>query len=300
MNTQTNIDINIDFGRMPTGKVEARARKESLFFRFVKTCFVTCALTYFLICLMYICFQDSLLYKPVNNINRVPVQVGHSFMNLVLNSESEHINAWFTPAPQNKGTVLFCRSSKGNMSDDVDLIEAWNRNGYNVMTFDYRGFGQSTGTPSEENCYSDVRAAYAWLKQKGLTKKRFIIHGFGLGGSVASKIAMEVECDGVILESAFTDLKELTKMRFPVLPTSLICFSTFPTANRLQSINAPIMIIHSPENEVIPYKMGRMLYEAAPQPKIFYPSNNWNNDSPSMSASYSRSLSSFANSLSQR
>ncbi len=300
MNTQTNIDIELEgFGEYLE---ESKKKKPKLFDSYIgnaiKTFSLTVGLTYFLICLMYVCFQDSFLYKPSKKLERVPVHSGHSFMNLMLKtSDNEKINAWFVPSGFNKGTVLYCRGNKGNLSNDLDVIETWNKNGYNVMSFDYRGFGISTGTPSEDGLYKDARAAYKWLKENHLTEKRFILHGHSLGGGVASKLAVEVDCDGLILESTFTNLKDLTQMKFWALPSDIICFSEFPTDQRLSAINAPVYIIHSPEDRHIPFQMGQKLYRSAKEPKMFLTLQDHDYDFPIYDRQYARSLASFANSL---
>ena len=300
MNTQTNIDIQLEgFGELPSDSSKSRVKKaESPIVRAIKTFSLTVGLTYFLICLMYICFQDSLLYKPSNKIGRVPVHVGHSFMNLILEtSDNQKINAWYVPSGLNKGTVLFCRGNKGNLSNDLDVIETWNKNGYNVLSFDYRGFGISTGKPSEDGLYKDARAAYKWLKDNKLTEKRFILHGHSIGGGVASKLAVEIDCDGLILESTFTSLKDLTRLKFWALPTDIICFSEFPTTERLSAVKAPVFVIHSPEDPHIPFRMGQKLYKAAGEPKMFLSLSDGDYDFPIYDSQYTRSLASFADSL---
>jgi uncharacterized protein len=303
MNTQTNIDIDISIEDFDSSVVKGSSSivKNSILMRVIRVFALTAGLMYGLICLMFICFQDSLIYSPTHKIERVPVHAGHSFMNLVLETEDHlKINAWYIPAPQNNGTVLFCRGNKGNLSDDLGIIESWNRCGYNILSFDYRGYGISQGTPSEDGFYKDARAAYKWLESKNLTKKRFLIHGHSIGGGVASKLAVEVDCDGLILESTFTSLKDLAQQKFPMLPTSLICFSDFPTINRLSSVKAPIYVIHSPEDKNIPFKMAKEIYDSANLPKMFLTLKGENQDFPSPSAKYTSALSSFANSLQAR
>ncbi|MCM8532438.1 MAG: alpha/beta hydrolase [Lentisphaeraceae bacterium] len=300
MNTQSNIDISLEgFDRIPTTKVKINI-KDNILYRVLYVFSITCGLIYGLILLMFVCFQDSLLYQPERAISRVPVQSGHSFMNIVLKAkDGNKLNAWYIPSHQNNGTVLFCRGNKGNMSNDHDVIETWNKNGYNILTFDYRGFGSSEGIPTEDGIYQDSEAALKWLEDNRLTQKRFIIHGHSLGTSVAARLAAKYNCDGLVLESSFTSLKKLTKLKFPILPTSIICFSEYPTEKYLSSVTAPVYVIHSPENKKVPFQMGKNVYKVANEPKMFLLNETADFNFPSHSPRYATSLASFANSLNQ-
>ena len=300
MDTQTNIDIELEsFGEY----LEDHKKKRTKFFdsyvgHAIETFSLTVGLTYFLICLMFICFQNSLLYKPSKQLDLLPLYHKTSVMNLMLKtSDNEKINAWFMQSHHNKGTVLYCRGNKGNLYNDLDVIDTWNKNGYNVMAFDYRGFGMSSGAPSEDGLYKDARAAYKWLEENHFTDKRFILHGHSLGGGVASKLAIEIDSDGLILESTFTNLKDLTQMKFWALPSDIICLSEFPTDQRLSAINVPVYVIHSPEDRHIPFQMGQKLYQSANEPKMFLTLQNHDYDFPVYDQHYARSLASFADSL---
>ncbi|MCM8526562.1 MAG: alpha/beta hydrolase [Lentisphaeraceae bacterium] len=237
---------------------------------------------------------------PTYYVTQVPVHSAHSFVNLLIPSHNgQNINAWFIPSKNNTGTVMYCRSNKGNMSDDIRVIQSWNKLGYNVMIFDYQGFGLSKGEPSELNCYDDADAVYNWLRNNRLLNKKFIIHGKSIGGAVAAKMASLNKCDGVVIESSFTSIEELGKKRFPYIPSALY-YNEFPTEKLLSSVSAPVLVMHSSEDETVPFSMGQKLFEAAQGEKSFFTLKGQHNEAMTQNPGYTRALQTFSGSLKNR
>jgi fermentation-respiration switch protein FrsA (DUF1100 family) len=182
---------------------------------------------------------------------------------LSIKSDGFDINAWYVPAIASRGTVLFCHGNAGNIGFRMNNIRIWNQLGMNVLIFDYRGYGLSQGTTTEQGCYEDVKACYSWLKEHYPTQGPFIIHGRSLGGGVASWAAENLSCDGLILESTFTSIPAMGQYRFPFLPITFISNIYFPTTERIGKIACPIQVFHSKDDDVIPYFMGEQLARLA-------------------------------------
>lgn len=235
-------------------ETKSKSVKKQLLIKSVRVIFIA----YVAVCLAVYFFQAKLVFIPtVGEPEYTPESVGLNFQDLTLQSENEKIHAWFVPAKENKGTVLFCHGNAGNLGHRTATVKAWNRVGMNILLFDYRGYGKSTGEPTEKGCYEDARAAWNWLKENGQLQKPFIIHGRSLGGGIASWAAGEFNADALILESTFTSIPEMGAHYYPFLPIGMISSINFSTGERLPKLKIPLLVIHGQKDEVIPYKMGR-------------------------------------------
>ena len=208
-----------------------------------------CTLVYF--------YQDKIIFIPtVGKVLSTPEDLSLNFTNLKLKSHENTIHAWYVPSMVNHGTVLFCHGNGGNLAHRLRTVQMWYSLGYSIMIFDYAGYGESTGEVSEKSCYDDVSTCYEWLIKKGVAKESIIAHGRSLGGGVASYIAQKHEISSLILESTFTSVADMAAHQFPWLPTSLLCRTEFPTFKRLGDYSGKLLILHSSEDQIIPYHMG--------------------------------------------
>ena len=297
MNTDVNINIG-DIESFTKTSEDVKKVTDSILWRVTRSFLLTGGLIYGLLCLMLLCFQDSLIFSPSRIIEKVPVENGHTFHNLVLKStDNRKINGWFITSQENMGTVLYCRGNKGNMSHDIEVINLWNKAGYNILMFDYQGYGLSQGETSEEHCYEDAQAAYNWLKSKGYIYRNFLIHGKSIGGPVAVRLAQENSCKGIILESTFTSMKDLGSTKLPYLPSKILLHNEFDTKAALASIDKPVLVMHSPSDEIIPYKMSRQLFDTASGTKRFFPLTGKHADGYKNTPGYIRAIKDFADSL---
>jgi len=166
--------------------------------------------------------------------------------------------------------VLFCHGNGGNISHRLDTIWTWNKLGMNVLIFDYRGYGKSEGKPSEEGTYLDAEAAWKHLVEKrGAAGERIIIHGRSLGGAVAARLARDHTPAGLILESTFSSVPDMAAKLYPMFPVRLLSRFEYGTAEYVAAVKCPVMVIHSAEDDIIPFKLGRRVFEAAGEPKRF-------------------------------
>ncbi len=218
--------------------------------------------------------QKNMVFYPTQRLDSTPEQVGLSYqdLRLAVNSD-ESIHAWYFPRPEGSTepagrTVLFCHGNGGNMSHRLETVEYLLAMNSSVLLFDYRGYGLSDGEPSEVNCYADAEACYEWLCQHGnIAPEDIVVFGRSLGGAVAVDLASRVPCGGLIVESSFTSALDMGRQMFPIFPIGLLLRYRFDSAAKIGDVSCPILVTHSPHDEVAPFELGQRLFELAPEPK---------------------------------
>ena len=209
---------------------------------------------------------------PTRELVATPADIHLEYEDLTLNTpDNERINAWYIPAKnQTTKTVLFFHGNAGNISHRLETIKIYNQLGFNFLIFDYRGFGTSTGKPTEQGTYIDADTVWQYLiEEKKLSAKEIIIAGRSLGGGVATELAKKVQPAMLILESTFTSMPEVSAKHYPFMPTGLIVKHKYETNQKLKQIHCPIVFAHSTDDEVIPYEQSQRNYAAANEPKQF-------------------------------
>ncbi|MFQ5671874.1 MAG: alpha/beta hydrolase [Nitrospinales bacterium] len=181
------------------------------------------------------------------------------------------LHGWFVPAEGAAATLLWFHGNAGNLTHRLDNIIRLRALGLNVFIFDYRGYGKSEGEPDEPGIYRDSLAAYETLVRiKKISPERLFLFGRSLGGVCAIEVAAQRPAAGLILESTFTSAKDMARNLFPFLPLGYFIRSKFDAIGKIPAIEIPKLILHGTEDEIVPYRMGRELYEAAAEPKAFY------------------------------
>lgn len=164
--------------------------------------------------------------------------------------------------PDARYTVLFSHGNAENIVQGITHLQLMRDAGFNVLAYDYSGYGLSTGRPSERAAYADIDAAYAYLtKSEGVPAGRIIVHGRSLGGAVAADLASRRPVAGLVLESTFTTAFRVAAS-WPLVP-----FDRFRTVDKLPRVQAPVLVIHGTDDEVIGFSHGETLYDLAPAPK---------------------------------
>ena len=229
------------------------------------------AIAYATLCVMLYFRQDTLLFFPTTAIDRTPAENGRLFEEVLLPVREHATCAWFVPASAgSRGTVLFSHGNAGNIGDRIESIEIWIELGFDVLIYDYGGYGKSTGAPSEARCYEDIRASHRWLvESKGVEPDRLVLFGRSLGAGPTLQLAKETECAAVIVESTFRSVPQLGSEVFWWLPVKLLARNRFDNESKIAQVNAPVLVAHSPDDTIIPYPHGRALFEAAREPKSF-------------------------------
>jgi len=215
--------------------------------------------------------QPTFLYSPMREVTYTPGELGLDFESVVFKtSDGLRLTGWYIPAENAEMTVLFCHGNGGNMMHRLDSINILYNLGLNCFIFDYRGYGNNEGKPSEEGTYLDARAAYEWLaKEKGISPDDIIVFGRSLGGSIAAQLAGKVKVGALIIESAFSSYADIGRKFYPYMPVRWFARFSYRTVDYVKDVHCPVMIIHSRNDEIIPFEFGLELYEAANEPKEF-------------------------------
>lgn len=216
--------------------------------------------------------QTRLMYFPSRQIINTPKDTGLEYENLrLITSDGVTISAWWIPVEnQDAPVILFAHGNGGNISYRLPYIRIFHQMGLASLFFDYRGYGESEGQPSEQGTYLDGEAAWHYLTQtRNISANRIILYGESLGGGVATYLATKFQPAGLILGSTFTSVPDRAKELFPLMPIDLIAQFHYNNLERLPQIQCPVLIIHSPQDEIIPFHHGQRLYEAANDPKFF-------------------------------
>lgn len=166
--------------------------------------------------------------------------------------------------------VLFLHGNAGNVSHRYEIIESFASLPADVLALDYRGYGRSEGSPSEAGLYADARAAFDYLtKTRGVHPDRVVIYGESLGGAVAVDLASRVRPCALVVQSSFTSIADMAAEVMPFVPRFLVR-TKMDSLEKIGRVRAPVLVVHSPADDIVPYKLGRKLYDAAPEPKRFH------------------------------
>ncbi|NUQ66420.1 MAG: alpha/beta hydrolase [Pirellulales bacterium] len=215
--------------------------------------------------------EESLLFYPV------PYPEGESWEPRGLTFEDAWFSAadgvrlhgWFVPHEQARAVVLFCHGNAGNVTHWADTL--WtlhNQVGVSVLSFDYRGYGRSEGSPNEPGMYADARAARAWLASRtGKREEEIVLMGRSLGGAVAVELAAVDGAKGLVLESTFSSVPDVAASIYRWLPVRWLIRNRFDAVGRISGYRGPLLQSHSETDEIVPYSFARRLFEQANEPK---------------------------------
>lgn len=219
-------------------------------------------------------------YHPSKIMYTNPETLGIFYEDIDLKTkDGETLNAWFIPAKNAKITILYCQGTSGNMSDELSKIKFFNAMNFNLMIFDYRGYGNSSGKPSEQGFYNDALAAYDYLiSRTDIDKDRIVVFGESLGGAVATELCLNRKAKGLVLESSIVSIAIKTKERYFYLPVDKLLFEKFDTLSKIKNVYIPKLIVHGLDDETVPFNDAIKLFYAAPAPKEFLPFQGLHDD----------------------
>jgi fermentation-respiration switch protein FrsA (DUF1100 family) len=225
-----------------------------------------------LLALLYF-FQSRLLYFPDlgREVSTTPRTVGLAFDEVWLDVEPHvRLHAWYVPRDRPKGVALILHGNAGSIALRVDWLRMFHELGYASFVVDYRGYGRSTGAPSESGTYADAQAAWDHLvRVRGIPARDVVILGESLGGAIAAWLAARTTPRALILQSAFTSVPDVAAGIYPFFPVRWISRFNYDTRASLREISVPLLVAHSRADEVIPFHHGQSLYAAAREPKRF-------------------------------
>ncbi|WP_456377241.1 alpha/beta hydrolase [Thiolapillus sp.] len=215
--------------------------------------------------------QPSMVFFPYTTLDQTPVQWGLEYEDVYLETrDGVRLHGWYIPYPGAKQTLLFFHGNAGNISHRGASVEVFHQLGLNVFIFDYRGYGRSQGRPDEQGLRQDAWAAWRYLiEERGLEPKDIILFGRSIGGVVAAGLAAQVQPGGLILESTFSSARDMAEVIFPLLSHVLFLRFDFDTLAYVGQVRSPVLVLHSPDDEMIPFRLGKKIFAAANEPRYF-------------------------------
>ena len=210
------------------------------------------------------------IFYPSKQISQTPREIGLAFEDIFFTTEDNVVlNGWLISGESQKPMVIFLHGNAGNISSRLEKIQIFHELGLNIFIIDYRGYGKSYGQPSEQGIYADAKAAYDHLKYvKKFVHNKVIVYGESLGGAVATDLAVARSVDGLIIDSSFTNAQDMAQVIYPLMPGFLVNVG-LDSINKIQRLNMPKLMIHSVEDDIVPFRLGKKLFDAASEPKIF-------------------------------
>jgi len=229
---------------------------------------------YVLLGVMLFLMQERMVFLarlPGRQLEATPRDAGFDYVDVNFETaDGISLHGWYVYAHNPRGTVLFLHGNAGNISHRLDSIAIFRELGLDTFIIDYRGYGQSEGKPGEEGTYRDAEAAWEHLvTERGEDPARIVVFGRSIGGGVAAWLATRHKAAALIVESSFTSAVEMAAHLYPFMPVRLISRLQYPVADYVARAECPVLIVHSRDDEIIPFAMGKALYEAAPAPKAF-------------------------------
>ena len=216
-------------------------------------------------------YQRNLLYLPSeNNYQNDKIQFNYDEIFISVDEEIQ-LKSWIIKKDLKKfKTLVIFHGNAGHLSNRIYKLNELYKLDINILLISWRGFSGNKGSPTENNLYTDAEAAIKWLNGEGVTNSQIILYGESLGSGVAVELGKENNFNSIILESPFTSIENSAKIYYPYLPVSLILKDRYDSISKIKMINTPILIMHGEKDDVVPFSMGKELFEKANSPKQSY------------------------------
>ncbi len=222
-----------------------------------------------LVVVMWSRIVDGMLFHPTPGVDIRPEEIDVAAEDVYLETEDGvRIHGFWLPAPGATRAILFLHGNAGNASHRLPNAAGLVDLGASVLLLDYRGYGMSEGTPSEVGVMADARAGLSYLTgQRGVPEERIVVFGRSLGGAVAVDLVQDRTVAGLILESTFTSLSGMVGRILPL--AAPFVRGRFDSEAKIARLRAPLLSLHGDRDEIVPFALGRALFDAAPEPKAF-------------------------------
>lgn len=232
------------------------------------------------LCLGLFLFQTSLVYFPSKSLLATPQTAGLKYEDVWLTAEDGvRVHGWYVSHPRPRGTLLFFHGNAGNIGDRIESLAIFHQLGLDSFIIDYHGYGRSGGSVGEQETYLDARAAWDYLiRERQIPAAKIVLFGRSLGGGVAAWLATRVTPAGLIMESSFTSVPALASKYYPVFPVRWLARIRYDSKTVLAGVRSPVLIVHSVDDEIVPFAHARALFEAAPAPKSLLELEGGHND----------------------
>tara|TARA_B100001123_G_C15330450_1_gene1031035 strand:+ start:88 stop:897 length:810 start_codon:yes stop_codon:yes gene_type:complete len=220
-------------------------------------------------------FQRKLLYYPFSH-NVTGNGMIHDFDEIkVTTRDNIDLKGWFHLKNINRKTLLIFHGNASNLDNRIDKLNSLGKLDINFLIISWRGYSGNKGSPSEKGLYEDAKSTLKWLNKKGIQNHQIILYGESLGTSIAIEIGQNKNFAGIILESPFTSMIDMGKKFYPIFPIKLLLKDKYNSKNKIKNIKFPILIMHGQKDELVPFKMGKEIYNLANEPKSkYFPEND--------------------------
>ena len=233
---------------------------------------VVVAALYCLACGGLMVAERSLVYVPTHAATTpAEAELEHTSEIQIRTDDGETLNAWYLDAGSDAPLALLFHGSGGSLEDCVDGIDTLSEFGFSVLAVDYRGYGKSSGTPSEDGMHKDAEATLAYALAHGHTLAQTVVVGQSLGTNIAVHLAAQHPFAGVLLYSPFTSAADVAAFRYPIFPVHWLMHDQFHSDDQIARIKAPLLILHGERDDIVPFRFGQRLFEMAQSPKTFVP-----------------------------
>jgi fermentation-respiration switch protein FrsA (DUF1100 family) len=217
--------------------------------------------------------EERFIFHPERVINRDPSDIGLAFEDVFFTSKDDlKLHGWFIPHQESRAILVWFHGNAGNVSDrllNIRLLHDHIRT--DIFIFDYRGYGRSEGSISEQGTYLDGEAAIEYLlRTRNAGARQLVLFGRSLGAAIAAEMAIRFGSSGLILESPFVSIREMARVIFPSLPIGSLLRTRYDTIEKVRKVKVPVLVLHGDRDEVVPFAQGKKVYDAAPGPKTFH------------------------------
>ena len=228
-------------------------------------------IAYIVVIIFVYFYQRNLLYHPSeNNYQNDTIQFNYEEIFIKVNDEIK-LKSWIINKDlKNFKTLVFFHGNAGDLSNRIYKLNELDKLDINILLISWRGFSGNEGYPTEKNLYEDAEAAIKWLNKKKVSNSQIILYGESLGTGVAVEIASKNNFNSIILESPFTSIENSAKIYYPYLPVSFLLKDRYDSISKIKKINSPILIMHGRKDDIVPFFMGKKLFEKANSPKDSY------------------------------
>ena len=228
-------------------------------------------IAYIVVIIFVYFYQRNLLYHPSeNNYQNDTIQFNYKEIFIKVKEEIK-LKSWIINKDlKNFKTLVFFHGNAGDLSNRIYKLNELDKLNINILLISWRGFSGNEGYPTEKNLYEDAEAAIKWLNKKKVSYSQIILYGESLGTGVAVEIASKNNFNSIILESPFTSIENSAKIYYPYLPVSFLLKDRYDSISKIKKINSPILIMHGRKDDIVPFFMGKKLFEKANSPKDSY------------------------------
>jgi uncharacterized protein len=236
--------------------------------------------------------QSSLVFRPSRPLDCTPASYALDYEEVRLAcADRSTTRAWWVPAAKAGWTVLYFHGSDGNLTREVPVARFLHALGVNVLLVEYPGYGADGTRPSERGCYLAADAGWEHLVgQRAVDPQQVVLFGHSLGGAAATYLAARMPCGGLVIHSGFTSVPDLAVRAYPYLPVRPFCRTRMDSLARIGQCRAPVLMLHSADDEHVPIDNARRLYGRAPSPRRFvvlrgsHWGRSWQNQPPVLEA----------------